>query len=412
MKFLIFFLLIISSNLQAETITVCETCTYKIISKAIEIAQDGDIVLVKKGVYKETNIIVNKAITIKGENNPIIDGEGKQESIFAIVANDFTIAGFTLKNVGMSYIKEIAGVFIGQGKNFTIKECNFENVFYAFIIQKAKYGLIQDNKIYGNAVDETSSGNGIHIWKSKNIRIEGNTIESMRDGIYLEFVEKSSISNNRSINNIRYGLHFMFAHHNKFNNNEFKNNGAGVAVMFSKFIHMHHNTFHFNWGSASYGLLLKEINDATIENNYFDQNTIGINVDGCNRINYSNNHFVRNGWAIKFNGGCYNNIFEYNNFLHNSFDLSYNSKLNNNKFEANYWSEYTGYDLDKDGIGDVVYRPVKLFSYIVNQTPETLILLRSLFIDIINFSEKVSPVFTPDNLVDKKPIMRKIDDKF
>ena len=95
--------------------------------------------------------------------------------------------------------------------------------------------------------------------------------------------------------------------------------------------------------------------------------------------------------------------------MHNSFDLSYNSRLNDNKFEANYWSEYTGYDLDKNGIGDVPHRPVKLFSYIVNKTPETLILLRSLFVDIINFSEKVSPVFTPDNLIDSKPLLRPVN---
>ncbi len=403
---------IINISTFAKTIEVCATCNIKTISKAVEIAEDGDIIIVKKGIYKETTINILKAISIVGEGNPIIDAEGKQESIFAIEANDFTISGFTLTNVGMSYIKEIAGVFVAKGKNFTIKDCVFDNVFYAFILQRAKYGLIQNNIIKGNAVDETSSGNGIHIWKSKNIRIEGNSIESMRDGIYLEFVENSFISNNKSIHNIRYGLHFMFSHHNEFHHNEFGYNGAGVAVMFSKFINMHHNTFHFNWGSASYGLLLKEINDAKIENNYFEQNTIGVNVDGCNRILYSNNHFVRNGWAIKFNGGCYDNTFEYNNFLHNSFDLSYNSQLNSNKFEANYWREYTGYDLDKDGIGDVVYRPVKLFSYIVNNTPEALVLLRSLFVDIINFSEKVSPVFTPDNLVDKKPIMKRIEDKF
>jgi nitrous oxidase accessory protein len=77
-------------------------------------------------------------------------------------------------------------------------------------------------------------------------------------------------------------------------------------------------------------------------------------------------------------------------------------------FENNYWSSYTGYDLDKNGIGDVPYRPVKLFSYIVNRTPETIILLRSLFIDIIDFSEKVSPVFTPDNLFDNFPRMKVI----
>ncbi|MEQ8925235.1 MAG: nitrous oxide reductase family maturation protein NosD, partial [Fulvivirga sp.] len=98
--------------------------------------------------------------------------------------------------------------------------------------------------------------------------------------------------------------------------------------------------------------------------------------------------------------------FKENNFIGNSFDLSYNSQLNDNTFNNNFWSDYTGYDLDKDGKGDVPYRPVKLFSYIVNQTPETIILLRSLFVDIINFSEKVSPVFTPDKLVDATPSIR------
>ncbi|PIX06134.1 MAG: nitrous oxide reductase family maturation protein NosD, partial [Flavobacteriales bacterium CG_4_8_14_3_um_filter_35_10] len=103
----------------------------------------------------------------------------------------------------------------------------------------------------------------------------------------------------------------------------------------------------------------------------------------------------------------YQNKFTNNNFLNNAFDLSYNSELNDNFFNNNFWSDYTGYDLDKNGIGDVPYRPVKLFSYIINQTPETIVLLRSLFVDIINFSEKVSPVFTPDNLLDEAPLMRK-----
>jgi nitrous oxidase accessory protein len=84
--------------------------------------------------------------------------------------------------------------------------------------------------------------------------------------------------------------------------------------------------------------------------------------------------------------------------------------VNDNVFAHNHWSEYAGYDLDRDGVGDVPYRPVKLFSYVVNRTPETIVLLRSLFVDIINFSEKVSPIFTPDELVDAHPRMRKFDD--
>ncbi|MFT7197471.1 MAG: nitrous oxidase accessory protein, partial [Marinoscillum sp.] len=142
-----------------------------------------------------------------------------------------------------------------------------------------------------------------------------------------------------------------------------------------------------------------------VTGNLFESNTMGIFIDGSTRINYSGNVFKQNGWALKVSGGCYANHFFKNNFISNSFDLSYNTKVNDNSFEGNFWSDYNGYDLDKDGKGDVPYRPVKLFSYIVNKTPETIVLLRSLFVDIINFAEKVSPVFTPDDLVDSSPSM-------
>lgn len=395
---------------SAKTVEVCLTCSNKTIQSGIDIAENGDTVLVQSGTYKEASLKIEKEITLIGEGKPIVDGNKVEDSVFGIYANNVNIVGFKIINVGFSYIKEYAAIFVSKSKYFSIRDNDLDTVFYGFIIQKSKYGLIQGNTIKSYALDETSSGNGIHLWHCKHMRVERNDVTGMRDGIYFEFVEDSFISYNASRKNVRYGLHFMFSHRNEYHHNDFKENGAGVAVMFSKFIKMHHNTFHLNWGTASYGLLLKEINDAEIHHNYFEENTIGINVDGCNRINYNNNHFIRNGWAVKFNGGCYTNIFEYNNFMHNAFDLSYNSKLNDNKFEANYWSEYSGYDLDRDGIGDVPHRPVKLFSYVVNKTPETLILLRSLFVDIINFSEKVSPVFTPDNLMDSKPLMKEIHD--
>src|SRR5699024_7987945 len=114
-------------------------------------------------------------------------------------------------------------------------------------------------------------------------------------------------------------------------------------------------------------------------------------------------------YALRMRGASYYSKIINNNFLHNSFDLSYNGRMNGNVFDGNFWSDYTGYDLNKDGVGDVPYRPVKLFSYIVNRNSEAIILLRSLFIDIIDFSEKVSPIFTPDELLDENPKMKRID---
>jgi nitrous oxidase accessory protein len=133
---------------------------------------------------------------------------------------------------------------------------------------------------------------------------------------------------------------------------------------------------------------------------------VAIAVEGSSRVNYTNNKFLNNGWALRISGGSYDNRVIGNTFANNSFDVAFNSRLNDNLFNGNYWSTYRGYDLDKDGIGDIPHRPVKLFSYVVNRTPETMILLRSLFVDIINFSEKVTPIFTPAELVDNSPLMR------
>ncbi len=405
----ILFFLCFVTLIQAKQIEVCPSCEIPTLKKAMEIAEDGDEIFIKKGIYKENDIEINKAVTIHGEEGTVIDGQNLS-GLLHFTSNDFVLKNIKLINVGVSYTKDYAALKVSRCRNFTIENIVFDNIFFGILIEKSHYGKIVNNKLSSTAKDEASSGNGIHIWHSSNMEVLGNEIFGMRDGIYFEFVSESKVHDNLSHDNIRYGLHFMFSNNNVYFNNEFRNNGAGVAVMFSKFIVMYQNKFRLNWGSASYGLLLKEIYDTEIYDNLFEENTIGIKGEGCTRINYKNNTFLRNGWAIKIAGACYMNIFEKNDFLHNSLDLAYNTKVNDNKFDNNYWSSYTGYDLDNDGIGDVPYRPVKLFSYIVNRTPEALVLLRSLFVDIINFSEKVSPVFTPDNLMDNNPLMRIIND--
>lgn len=392
---------------NADTITICNSCKFQNINEAIAAANDFDTLLVKKGTYKEHNILVNKPLTIIGEDYPVIDGELKGE-VITITADNVTVDGLFIINVGTSYTEDYAAIRVRRAENFVIQNVVLEKLFFGIYLERSKNGKVFHNKIIGDAVEEYNSGNGIQLWYSKNIEIEHNFIQHVRDGIYLEFSDYCLIKNNVSSNNIRYGLHFMFSNNDSYEENTFENNGAGVAVMFSKHIKMYDNTFKKNWGSASYGMLLKEINDAEIKRNVFEENTIGINIEGSNRIVYENNDFINNGWAIKVRGACYTNKFLKNNFLYNSFDIAYNSKVNDNEFSRNFWSNYTGYDLDKDGIGDIPYRPVKLFSYIVNKTPETIVLLRSLFIDIIDFSEKVSPVFTPDNLKDEYPQMKRI----
>ncbi len=399
--------LLMGNALWGSIVEVCPGCPIKSIKEGVAAASAYDTVLIKKGTYKEFNILLDKPLTLLGEDLPVVDGEDQGE-IITIISDHVTVDGLRIINVGTSYTTDFAAIRVIKSKDFLIQNMVLEKLFFGIYLEKAQHGRVYHNQILGDAEEEFNSGNGIQLWYCQNIEVVENTVQKVRDGIYLEFSDNINITNNISTKNVRYGLHFMFSNNDVYEHNTFENNGSGVAVMFSKQIKMRNNNFRKNWGTNSYGLLLKEINDAEIAGNTFEENSVGITVEGSNRVRYTNNDFINNGWAVKVRGACYENVFINNNFLYNSFDLSYNSKLNDNVFDQNFWSGYTGYDLDKNGIGDVPYRPVKLFSYIVNRTPETIILLRSLFMDIIDFSEKVSPVFTPDKLFDANPLMKRL----
>lgn len=399
------FILSIPNLTLGKTIEVCFSCKTNTLSKAIDQASKGDVINVKKGLYKASDITVNKPLILKADPGVVIDGQNKGD-VFVITADGVTLDGFKIINVGRSNLQDFAAVNLKGVENFTLQNLLIIDPFFGIFVAKSNHGIIRNNTIRGKAVSEFNAGNGIHLWYSNYNKIQNNQVVQMRDGIYFEFSSYCTIYKNKSKNNVRYGLHFMFSNDNVVKNNIFEANGAGIAIMFSKEMEMKYNTFKDNWGSAAYGVLLKEVSDANIEYNSFNRNTTALNVEGCNRIEYKHNDFISNGWAINARGGNYKNVFNQNNFLSNSFDLAFQGGINENSFNGNYWSAYNGYDINKDGIGDVPYRPIKLFSHFVQKTPESIVLLRSLFIDLMDFAEKVSPILTPDKLVDQSPHMK------
>ncbi len=402
---LVLFLAFVCHFAFSKTITVSLNGRLSSIKMAIENAQPFDTIVVSPGRYVEYDIQIDKPLYIIGIDHPVIDGDHKSE-IVTIMSDSVLFKGFQVQNVGLSYIKDWAGIKIDNRDYCIIEDNILLDTYFGIYLKKSDHIVIRNNYLKSVAKNEVNSGNGIHLWYCEDILIEKNQITGHRDGIYFEFVEKSRIIENISEGNLRYGLHFMFSNHDDYIGNTFKNNGTGVAVMYSEFILMKNNNFVDNWGTANYGLLFKEIYDGELSGNKFQNNTTAIFADGSNRIKIINNEFRSNGWAMNIFGNCMDNEIAYNNFISNTFDLTTNSSRNRNDYHDNYWDQYAGYDLDKDGIGDVPYRPVRLFSYLIGKIPEAIILLRSFFIDMINMAEKVAPVLTPQSLLDERPRMK------
>ncbi|NNM04425.1 MAG: nitrous oxide reductase family maturation protein NosD [Gemmatimonadetes bacterium] len=401
-------LLSLSSSLGslagADTIHVGPDGHFLTVSEALAAAAPGDRIEVHAGLYREPTLVVDQPVELVGVGWPTLDGEQERE-ILRIEADDVTVRGFEFQDVGVSYVEDRAAIRVEEAGGCRIIDNRINNAFFGIYLAQTHSCLIRGNRILGAAEKETSSGNGIHLWYSRDITIEDNQISNHRDGIYLEFVEDSRIRGNLSTENLRYGLHFMFSDGCVYEGNEFLSNSSGVAVMYTKRVTMLNNLFQDNWGSAAFGLLLKDITDSEIRGNRFIRNTVAIYAEGSNRLTVEENELRENGWAVKIMANSQDCRFSRNDFYGNTFDVATNSRRAYSTFVGNYWDNYRGYDLDRNGIGDVPFHPVRLFSLIAEQDEPSLILLRSFFVDLLDLAERILPVLTPKALQDEEPLM-------
>lgn len=404
MKSLLFsFLLLLAQQLNAAVFYV-GTPGCPDIRGTIEQAASGDTVYVPAGLYAEGNIAVNKPLTLIGLDWPVLDGQFRDE-IITVNASNVCIRGFEIRNSGQMSTIDVAGIKVLSANNVVIEENRLRNCNFGVYLSNTIRCRVSCNDIQGIPKEEQNSGNGIHLWKCSEAVIEDNYLSGHRDGIYFEFVTDSEIRGNNSEKNLRYGLHFMFSHNDHYHHNRFHNNGAGVAVMYSRQVQMFENQFSYNWGSSAYGILLKDISDSHIWKNTFEYNSAGVYMEGASRIVLERNQFRENGWALRVQASCDGNVIKENNFSGNSFDVSTNGHLVLNTFSGNYWDNYEGYDLNHDGVGDVPFRPVNLYAVVVERMPCGLMLMRSFMVYLMDKAEKIIPSLTPEQLMDESPSM-------
>lgn len=378
---------------------------YSSIASALAASSDGDVIRIHGGVYREGNLRITKPVTLEGIGFPVLDGEGRHE-VLTILAADVRVRGLEVRNSGTGNLQDHAGIKIVGAQRVRVENNRVNHCTFGIYLAKSKDCLVEGNIVKGAPGREHDIGNGIHFWHCERITVRANEVSGQRDGIYLEFATESAMEDNRVENNLRYGLHFMFSHGNSYKRNVFHRNGAGVAVMYSRKVEMTDNHFGFNWGASSYGLLLKEMTDGRVSGNTFEKNTTGITMDGSNRMVIEGNDFRGNGRAVRIHSNSSDNRFSGNNFSGNSFDVAAEGELPDTVITGNYWDKYEGYDLGRDGIGDVPYRPVSLYAVIVGRVPSSVVLLRSPVVHLLDQAEKAFPSITPETVKDDAPSMR------
>jgi len=362
----------------------------------IDAAAPGDTIQVVGGVYNE-RIVIDKAVKLKGVNDPVIDG-GDEGDVVLITASGASIHDFVLRNGGKSISQEAAGVKVDGADEVEIVGNRIEDTRFGVYVLDSTGSTIAYNTIdLEPDVDVGRRGYAIYLWAADWTGVFNNTITNSSDGIHLEFSDHNTIGENE-VSDSRYGVHSMYSDGNKIIGNVFRSNLAGAVLMFSHELLIKDNEVSSNRrGATGVGLLFKDCNDVFVEGNSFLRNKFGVTVEGTPQAVGSTAIFRENLFALNDTGiGLMSNApitFVENAMIENTVQVkalggelasgllaSHDSGMAARDTSAsgapeppkgiawttngrgNYWSDYHGYDRDGDGVGDIPYEPQPPFA--------------------------------------------------
>jgi len=384
-----------------------------VIARLIASAAPGGTVEIAPGIYNE-RLRIDRPVVLIGQPGAILDGQGSGD-IVEISAPGVTLRGFTIRNTGDDLDSENVAVRV-LAPDVLIEDNTIENALFGIDLREAPRAVIRRNRIGGKALDIARRGDPLRLWRADDSLVEHNTILQGRDAI-LWYSNRVRVLNN-TVDSSRYGLHLMFCDDVRIEANTLRQNSVGIYLMYSAGVELRANHLDRNRGPSGYGIGLKETDRFNVQGNLITGNRVGVYIDGspftgAQPGRFSGNTFGGNDIGMTFLPSARNNEITENNFVDNleQIRVAGRGDLSANRFwsgdRGNFWSDYTGYDQNADGVGDFVHESQTLFDSMLDTEPRLRLLMFSPAHQAVELVGRALPTVRPEpKFVDEVPLMR------
>lgn len=382
---------------------------YTAIADALADAQSGDTIEVHGGLHPA--LVVDKPVHLIGIDWPVLDGEGKG-TVVLLAAPDIHFQGFLVRGSGSEPDRSHAGISV-TAPRVTVAHNRLEEVLFGVYLAEADDAVVRGNEITGKgAYDLGRKGDGIRLWYSARVVVEQNIVYETRDVVV--WYSPGVVIRQNVVKNGRYGIHLMYCDEAIISQNQLLHNSVGAYAMYSYNITISDNRISGQRGPSGYALGFKDTGNVLVSNNVLVDNAGGIFLDGTpfnpdDFARFENNIIAFNDAGVTLQPAVRGNVFQGNSFWENISHVTIQGggTPGVNGWQGNFWSDYTGFDADGDGFGDVAYQAERFFENLTEREPRLRMLAYSPVVQAIEFAGHSFPIIRPQpKLTDPMPMMQ------
>src|SRR6056297_1913305 len=109
-------------------------------------ADSGDTVFLEPKIYAVNDLLIEKSVTIDGQNGAVLD-IGSEGYGLIVMGENITLQNFEIKDSGFGFMDDYAAILVEDSKNIVVENLTLTNNFFAIFVAKSEKVEISNNRI-------------------------------------------------------------------------------------------------------------------------------------------------------------------------------------------------------------------------------------------------------------------------